>query len=127
MLNEQKVKLMTKIAIFEKNEAEDIHIASTNFKVDYVTLNMLYTAVETTLGFLIVVAIYVLAHMETLFSDLGAVDFPALFAILFRYYMWTLGGFLAVAFVYYMYRYSVAFKKVKKDYMDLKSLAKMKN
>lgn len=125
MLNERKIKLMTKIAIYEKNEAKDIQIASKNFKVDYVTLNMLYTAITTTVGYILVVVLYVLSHLEKLFVDISGTDFAALFNTAVTDYVVCLIVFLIIALFYYSYRYDQAFKKIKREYIDLKNLSKM--
>lgn len=116
---------MTKIAIYEKNEAKDIQIASKNFKVDYVTLNMLYTAITTTVGYILVVVLYVLSHLEKLFVDISGTDFAALFNTAVTDYVVCLIVFLIIALFYYSYRYDQAFKKIKREYIDLKNLSKM--
>lgn len=125
MLSERKVKLMTKIAIFEKNEANDIKIAAKNFKVDYVTLNMLYTAITTTVGYILLVGLYVLNHLEQFFVEVSGIDFAALLKTAITDYVICLEIFLAIALIYYSYRYDQAFRKIKREYIDLKNLSKM--
>lgn len=125
MLNEKKVKLMTKIAIYEKNEGKDLKIASKSFKVDYVTLQMLYTAVTTTIGYVCLVALYVLGHLEELLIDAGTVDFPKLLGNIVQYYVMILVLFLVIALFFYSHKYDKSFEKVKRNYTDLKNLAKL--
>lgn len=116
---------MTKIAIFEKNEAKDLKIAAKNFKVDYVTLNMLYTAITTTVGYILCVVLYVLNHLEQFFVDISGTDFAALASNLVTDYVICLLVFLTIALFYYSYRYDQAFKKIKSEYIDLKNLSKL--
>lgn len=125
MLNEKKIKLMTKIAIREKNDGKEIRIATDCFKTDYVTLQMVYTAVTTTIGFLILLALYVLGHLEELFMNSGTIEYYALVESVATKYVVCLFVFLLISFFYYTHKYDRAFAKVKSDYADLKSLSKM--
>lgn len=125
MLNEKKVKLMTKIAIREKNEGRELKIASGCFKVDYVTLQMVYTAVTATIGYLLVLILYVLGHLEELFLNAEKVDYYGLLETVVTNYVLCLFAFLFIAFFYYTRRYDKAFVKVKHNYSDLKNLSKM--
>ncbi len=125
MLDEKKVKLMTKIAIYEKNEGKDMKIASKSFKVDYVTLNMLYTGITTTIGYVLLVVLYVLSNLENLLVNVSETDFPKLIENVATYYVVVLILFLAAALVFYSNKYDKSFAKVRKNYQNLKNLSKM--
>lgn len=125
MLNEKKVKLMTKIAIREKNEGNDIKIAANCFKTDYVTLQMVYTAVTATIGFFIVLVLYVLGHLEELFLNAETLNYYSMIETVVTNYIACLFVFLLISFFYYTNKYDKAFAKVKSDYADLKSLSRM--
>lgn len=125
MLNEKKVKLMTRIAIYEKKESKDLEIASKSFKVDYVTLQMLYTAITATLGYIVLTVLYVLGHLEELLVDMAATDFPAFITDVLKNYIICLVMFLVIAFFFYSHKYDRSFVKVKRNYSDLKNLIKL--
>lgn len=125
MLNEKKVKLMTKIAINEKYEGKDIEIASKFFKVDYVTIQMLYTAVATTIAYVLMVLLYALGHLEELLVNTDTEELSILLSSVKNYYILCLGIFLVIALVYYSLKYDDSFTKVKKRFIDLKNLGKM--
>lgn len=125
MLDEKKIKLMTKIAIYEKKESKDLEIASKSFKVDYVTLQMLYTAVATTIGYFCIVVLYILGNLERLLLNAGTVDFPKLIGSGIRNYVICLIVFLVIALFFYSQKYDKAFDKVKKDFTNLKNLSKL--
>lgn len=125
MLNEKKVKLMTKIAIYEKNEGKELQIASKSFKVDYVTLNMLYTAVATTIGYILMVLLYILANLEALFINVSETNFPILIGNVVKYYVICMVVFLVIALFFYSYKYDKAFKSLKTDFSDWKNLSKI--
>lgn len=125
MLNEKKVKLMTKIAIREKNDGKEIKIAANCFKADYVTLQMVYTAVTATIGFLVILVLYVLGHLEELFLNAETIEYYSLIETVATDYVACLFVFLLISFFYYTHKYDKAFAKVKSNYADLKSLSKM--
>lgn len=125
MLNEKKVILMTKIAISEKNDGKNINTAAKSFKVDFVTVKMMYTFVTTTIGFLVLVGLYVLSNLENLLVNSAEIDFIALGGSVIRYYVLCMVVSLLAAFFFYGNKYDKSFKKVKKEYIDYKNLAKL--
>lgn len=125
MLNEKKVKLMTKIAVYEKNNDKELNIASRSFKVDYVTLNMLYTAITTTIGYILLVMLYVLSNLESLFINVTETNFPDLINSVVKYYVICLVVFLVIALLFYSIKYDKSFNMVKRDFADWKSLSKI--
>lgn len=125
MLNERKIKLMTRIAIREKKQGNEIDIARKSFKVDYITLNMLITAVTTTIGYILIVIMYVLGHLEELLVNSAEMDFPKLISNALSYYGIMLVIFLAIAFFFYSYRYDKSSESLKKTYSDYKNLSKL--
>lgn len=78
MLNEEKIKLMTKLALYEqKNGKEDLQL-SKYYKSDYLTLKMINSAITMTIGFAILLAVIVFINAEKLLADLVKVDIVAL-------------------------------------------------
>ena len=55
MLNENKIKMMTKMAIYEKNEGRQMIKNSRYFKGDYVAFGVLRTLIATTFAYIIMV------------------------------------------------------------------------
>lgn len=49
LLNENKIKMMTKMAIYEKNEGKSMLKTSKYFKGDYIAFGVLKTVIATTL------------------------------------------------------------------------------
>ena len=70
MLNEKRVKHMVKLASYEtKYGTEDMKV-STYFKNDYISLNLLFTFLWTTISYVIVAALLILSYMDFLLEDL---------------------------------------------------------
>ena len=70
MLNEKRVKHMVKLASYEsKYGTEDIKV-STYFKNDYLSLNLIFTFIWTTISYVLLVAVFGFAYMDLLLENL---------------------------------------------------------
>ena len=63
MVNEEKVRLMTRLAMYEQSTGKEDLEKGRYFKSDYVKYNCLKTLVSTTILFVIVVAAYIYYNM----------------------------------------------------------------
>ena len=68
MLNEDKIRLMTSIAMFEKHERKHIFPASRNFRSDYISGRMLRSFFAYTVCFILCAMMWVLSNMEQLLN-----------------------------------------------------------
>ena len=66
VLNENKVKMMTRMAIYEKNEGKKMLRTAKFFKGDYVSLAVLKSTIATTFAFIIVALMVVLCNTESI-------------------------------------------------------------
>lgn len=64
MLSEEKIKIMTNLAMFEKREGRKIFFAGRYFKGDYVSSKLLRSFFSYTFSFLICLVLWGLYHME---------------------------------------------------------------
>ena len=68
MINEEKVRLMTKCAIYEDNKGkEEIPLAG-YFKTDYVRYHGLKTMIAVFFAFLVMLFVYIASNMDTIFD-----------------------------------------------------------
>lgn len=70
MLNEEKIKLMTGIAMFEKKAGKEILPAGRYFKSDYVGSHMIRSFIIYTLACGLCLALWVLYHIEDIMSTM---------------------------------------------------------
>lgn len=78
MLNEEKIRLMTKLALYEQKEGKKDLPLSKYYRTDYLALKMINSTIAMSLGYIILLATIVLVNIEKLLSDLVNMD---LFAI----------------------------------------------
>lgn len=74
MINEEKVKIMTRLAIYESTKGKRQLNISKYYKRDYVRYNMFKTAVASTVAFFVLLGIYILVNAEELMMWLNSAD-----------------------------------------------------
>ena len=122
MVNENKVKLMTKMAMYESNEGrEDLKISS-YYRQDYVSLQTIITVLWVTLGYAIAVGIGAVLFLEKIMEKLDITLILVLLACLVSGWLILIivYGFLASSF--YRKKHCNARKRVKKFNHDLTRL-----
>lgn len=76
MLNEEKIRIMTGIAMFEKKAGRDILPASRYFKSDYVGGRMIRSFIFYTFSSMLCLALWVLYQMEDIMSTMDVTGAP---------------------------------------------------
>ncbi len=110
MLNEEKIKLMTSIAMFEQKEGKKIFPLSCYFRSDYISRHLLGAFFGYTLCCLLGIILWVLYHLELLLTN---IEIDMLLSLGKRFGLIYLGGLvlylLITAVVYWKrYEYSIA-------------------
>ena len=106
MLDEEKIKLMTKVTIYEKNEEMDALLMSKYYKEDYVKYGCLKTMVVVTFAYWITVAVTIFLRFEQVMNDLNHIDYFKIISKLMIGYVLVMAVFYLYAFVVYNYRYA---------------------
>lgn len=105
MLNEDKIRLMTKAASFEAGEGKEALSMNRYFRSDYISLQLIFAWISYTVSFALCMGLWGFYNMEYLLTNLHKMDLPALgkrFAFL---YLGLLGVFLLIHYVIYHLRY----------------------
>jgi len=97
MLNENKIKMMTKMAIYEKNEGRRMVKMSKYFKGDYVALGILKSTIASTLAFAVVVIFFILCNIERIIAEINTMDYTLLAKKIGIYYILFLVVFAVIA------------------------------
>lgn len=108
MVQEEKVKLMSRIAIYERHAGKTEIPMNTFYKGDYVRLNALKSIVSATIVYVLVAALVVVYRIEYILANILKVDYKRLLAILLLgYAVWILLYWL-IARILYAKRYEDA-------------------
>jgi len=124
MLNEDKIKLMTSISMFEKKEEKYIYPVRRYFKSDYISRHMLKAFFGYTFCCLLVFLLIFLYHAEDIFSML---NLDLLLEHAWTYgiaYLVGLAVYLLITIVVYAKRYEYGVRGMKVYVAKLKRLEK---
>ncbi|WP_346906384.1 hypothetical protein [Faecalicatena orotica] len=125
MLDKNRIRLMTKMAQYEKTMApEDLKISS-YYKKDYASLNTLITAIWVTIGYALVAGLVILCNVDALLKDLTVTKLIFIIAVALGAYVVLLVIYCVCAGSFYKSRHNKAKQRVKKYYRDLSRLGKM--
>lgn len=125
MLNEEKVKSMTKAAAYEKGpEKKNIDIGS-YFRVDYVGLQMVKSGVAYVVAFVIIAALWVMSQAEELMLMLGNMEYlKDVIKLLVIIFVIGLVIYESLVYAYYSFKYQQAKKSLKGYHSHLKIINK---
>ena len=125
MVNMRKVRLMTKLAIYEKTEGkEDIRLGKF-FRRDYVRMKILNNIIAVTIGYVLVLAMAVAYEMEYLIKEAVNLDYIGIGRMILFGYVLVLTLYVMAATVAYSIYYNYSRKKLAKYYRMLRRLRTM--
>lgn len=122
MLNENKVKMMTKMAIYEKNEGRKMLRTAKYFRGDYIAFGILKTVIATTFAYMIIIAMYVLTNAEGLIEEINNLDYVGMAKKVGTYYVLMLVVFSIIAGFFYYFQYENTRKGLKRYFSRLNKL-----
>jgi len=122
MVNMRNVRLMTKLAIYEKTEGkEDIKLGK-YFRRDYVRLKVLHNIVAVTIGYLLVLAMIIAYQMEYLIREAVNLDYIGIGKTILGVYVIIVTVYAMAAMVGYGLYYDYSRKKLAKYFRMLRRL-----
>lgn len=124
MLSEEKIKIMTNLAMFEKNEGNRIFPINRYFKSDYISSKLLRSFFSYTLSFLLGLALWVLYYIE---RWLNVIRLESLIEVGLKVggvYAAGLVVYLIISLFVYARRYDYASRGIKVYLAKLKRLDK---
>ena len=71
MLDERKVKLMTRLALYEQTQGREDFKISEYYRKDYAGMHILFSFFWVTIGYVCVVALAVLAGLQELMAKMA--------------------------------------------------------
>ena len=122
MLNEDKIRIMTRMAMYEKKEGKRDSRTDAWFKGDYISKALLGSFITGTIAFVIIFMIYALDSVEELMLTLYSMDVIALVSRVFLVYIIFMACFEVITWVVYSVRYDKAQKGLHRYYKDVKRL-----
>ncbi len=121
MLNEERIRLMTKMASYEANEGKKNVSIGSYFRGDYIGLQVIKSVISGTIGFFIIFAVYLGYDFETFMTEIYKMDLFVKNVVIA--YLIFVGVYAIISYAVYTYRYTKAKKSLKLYYNNLKKLS----
>ncbi|MCR5687561.1 MAG: hypothetical protein K6G58_06030 [Lachnospiraceae bacterium] len=115
------------MAAYEEHQGKKDISISAYFRGDYISFQLLKSAIYATVGFALAVAMYVLYNMETFLEDFYKMDIVEFFKDILSKYCLVMAIYLVISYFVYSYRYHRAKKHVKQYNQLLRALLQMIN
>lgn len=122
MVNLEKVRIMTKLAAFEKTEEKASIKITKYYQGDYVRCELLKTLACITMGYVGLCLFGILYQLEYLVSNATKLDYEQIFGKIMGVYCVLLVIYGVFVSLVHTYRYSKARKKVKQYDRNLHAL-----
>ena len=126
MLNPRKIRLMSRMAIFENSkEGKEAFRITGFFRSDYLRWELLRTIASITIGYILLVGMAVVYNLEYLLLHAVELNYRALLIRALGIYLVILIVYVAGAFVAYTYSYARRRKLISRYEKSLRSLEKI--
>lgn len=124
MVSEEKVKIMTKLALYEQKEKKSIK-ASSYYKNDYVGFNMINTALLVTICYVAILAIVGVCRMDYFMKHITEMDIWGWGRKLIILYIAIVIVYMLLAYIVYSVKYKVMQESNREYTEDLKRLSRI--
>ena len=118
MINEEKVKIMDRLALYEKQEGRKYLPVSKYYRSDYIGLALIKNFFLVTIGYGLILA---------LLDNVHKMDLVSLGVVVLAGYVGTLVVYTLLTYIQYTVKYHRAKKSVKEYYSQLTRLEKIYN
>lgn len=125
MLNNRKIRLMTKLAIYEEKEGKEDIRMSKYYKSDYVRYHMLKNIVSVTVAYILILAMIISYNLEIIIRDAVNLDYKKYGVYALGFYILILTIYITGSIIGYSIKYDKSRKKLGKYYKLLRKLTKM--
>mgnify|MGYP000988658983 CR=1 FL=1 len=124
MLSEEKIKIMTNLAIFEKNQGKKIITVKQYFKSDYISGKLFRAFFSYTLSFMLCLTLWIVYYTERWLNTVDVAAFIEIGRKVGKVYLAGLILYLLITLVVYARRYDYASRGIKVYIAKLKRLDK---
>lgn len=122
MLSRKKIKIMFRLALYEKGKGKkdlkNVHY----YKNDYVRLNILKSLICMTLGYILVLALIAMYNLEYLISNAVSLPYETISYMVLGAYLLLIVLYTFISILVYSLRYDVSRKNVQRYFKYLKYL-----
>lgn len=122
MLNEKKIKIMTKLSIYEKHDGKEDIETSQYYKTDYVRLYVLKTVIGITIAYLLSLLLIGFYKSEYIISKAVDLDYAAIGTYIIGIYVMIITVYVLSAIIGYNIKFDASRKKLIRYNRSLRAL-----
>ncbi len=122
MVNEEKTRIMIKIAQYESELGTKVINEGGYYKTDYVRLHTLSVVLNVSVAYIFVLALVALYNMDYIFLNFVTINYAKLFIEIFMPYISIIIICVLVSNIYFTSKYKNSREEIKKYYTELKRL-----
>ena len=124
MVDQERVRLMIRLARYENGEGvEDFRIRK-YYRSDYTALQLIKTWILTTLGYGLLLGLIIAGNVEFLLDNIDSMNLRVLFSWILIGYIVLIGAYFAAVYISSVIRYNRAKRNVKEYLTALMDLQK---
>lgn len=124
MLNEEKIRLMTKAASYEaSSDGKKALSMNKYFRGDYISLNLIWAWISYTIAFCLCAGLWAFYKIDHLMENIHRMDLAAFGKGILFLYLGLLGIFLVIHYLVYLRRYQENRKGLAAYYKILKQIS----
>lgn len=105
MLNEDKIRLMTKLAIYEKGDGREAIKSNKYYKKDYVGIMMINTAITVTIAFILGLVLWIIYKVDFFVEKIVSINLFTLGKKILVIYIIFFIVYMLVSYVVYSIKY----------------------
>ncbi|MDD7738692.1 MAG: hypothetical protein SOT28_07750 [Fusicatenibacter sp.] len=125
MLNEKRVRQMTKLALYEQKEGKKAQKITRYFRSDYIGVALLKNFFSATFAYFLVLGFLVLYHIQWIMDEMDSINYVFLLGCIALSYLCFLTLYSAIVYGIASARYAAAQKSVKEYCQELDALQKI--
>lgn len=125
MLNEKRLKLMTRMAIYENHEGKDDFKMNEYYQKDYASLNTWISIIWATIGYGIIIGAVLFVFLDKIFSVASLSGLLIIAGTIVIGYLMLIVIVGIIAYSFYKKKYLEARKRIKRFNNNLTRLGKM--
>ncbi len=125
MISKERVRHMTKLAVFEEREGKEYRKMTQYFRRDYVGLEMLKSFLAGTVLFLAVLGVWAVCEMDFLMENINEMDLIAFGTDILIKYLIFIAVYLLITYIVYNMRYTKGRKRIRLFYNRLKKVSRL--
>lgn len=125
MINTEKVRLMTKMAVYEKKQGQEDMALAKYYKADYVRFQILKTVLANTFGYVLILVMLMVYHSQFLIENALILRYRMLATQILGYYLLIMVVYVAAVLIAYGIKFQHSRERLSRYYKNLGKLRKL--